>query len=61
MHIKKKRFPVDVNIPLSSGAAPRLAEQSGNRPSDGEDSLRMSDEGCPNEGTPSVPDATGYS
>jgi hypothetical protein len=61
MRIQKKRVPVDVSIPLSSAAAPQLPQQSGNPPRDGEDSLRMSDEGCPNEGTPSVPDATGYS
>ncbi len=48
-------------IPLSSVADAALPERSGNPPRDEEASSRMSDEGCPNEFTSSVPDATGYS
>ncbi len=47
-------------IPLSSGADTALPEWPGNPPRDEEASSRMSDEGCPNEVTSSVPDATGY-
>ncbi len=61
MSINKKKVSGDVSIPFSPGADSRLPEQYGNPPRDGEASLQMSDEGCPNEGIPSVPDATGYS
>jgi hypothetical protein len=48
-------------IPLSSASDTALPQRSGNPPRDEEASSRMSDEGCPNEFTSSVADATGYS
>jgi hypothetical protein len=58
---KKSASSADVSVPPPTGGVARFDEQPGN-PLHNEDALsHMSDEGCPNEDTPSVPDATGYS
>jgi hypothetical protein len=44
----------------SSGPGPQLRVRQGQR-ADEEASSRMYDEGCPNESTSTIPDATGYS